>query len=317
MAEDIAVHPYWVEFKELALRAGIRSCWSEPILTSDSQVLGTFAIYHREPSGPDETELKVIKFLSDSTMLAIERKRSEEELKEYRQQLEERIEERTHQLQVTNKQLEGEIKERQEAQDKLTRSFENLQEALNGAVTALASLAEMRDLYTAGHQRRVAVLAVAIAREMGLAEEQVDGIRIAATIHDVGKIAVPSEILTKPSKLSDYEFGIIKAHPQIAYNILKDLKFPWPVAQFILQHHERLDGSGYPQGLLGKDIAIEAKILAVADTVEAMATNRPYRPALGSDKALLEILQQKDILYDSSVVDACLGLFTQKNFKFE
>ncbi len=148
-------------------------------------------------------------------------------------------------------------------------------------------------------------------------EEQAEGIRVAGLVHDIGKIAVPIEILSKPGKISEHEFSIIKTHPQIAYDILKKIEFPWPVAETVLQHHERLDGTGYPQGLTGNEIIPEAKILSVADVVEAMYSHRPYRPAMGIDKALGEIMQNRGILYDSDVVDACLKLFREKKFKFE
>jgi putative nucleotidyltransferase with HDIG domain len=174
---------------------------------------------------------------------------------------------------------------------------------------------ETKDAYTAGHQRRVANLARAIAAEMGLSPEQIDGIRMAAVIHDLGKISVPAEILSKPIGLNDLEYGLIKIHPQVGYDILKEIEFPWPVAQIVLQHHERMDGSGYPQGLLGEEIILEARILAVADVVEAMASHRPYRPPHGVDKALEEISRNRGILYDPEVVDACLKLFNEKGFK--
>lgn len=197
------------------------------------------------------------------------------------------------------------------------RAQEALQKSLNGTIQAIGQTTEMRDPYTAGHQRRVTLLASAIAREMGLSEEQVEGIRVAGLMHDIGKMSVPAEILSKPSRLTEIEFGLIKAHPQVAYDILQTVEFPWPAAQIVLQHHERMDGSGYPQGLKAEEIMIEARILSVADVVEAMASHRPYRPALGIDKALEEITQNKGALYDSEVVDACLRLFTEEGFEFQ
>ncbi|HID87880.1 MAG TPA: HD-GYP domain-containing protein [Anaerolineae bacterium] len=158
---------------------------------------------------------------------------------------------------------------------------------------------------------------MSIAREMGLPEEQFEGIRIAGLIHDIGKINVPAEILSKPGPLSELEFGLIQAHPQVGHDILKTIEFPWPVAQIVLQHHERMDGSGYPQGLSDDNILLEARILGVADVVEAMASHRPYRPPRGLDKALEEISRNRGILYDPEVVDACLKLFTEKGFTFE
>jgi HD-GYP domain-containing protein (c-di-GMP phosphodiesterase class II) len=177
---------------------------------------------------------------------------------------------------------------------------------------------ELRQSYTAGHQLRVTQLACAIAKEMGLPEEQIEGIHMAGLVHDIGKINVPAEILSKPGTLNDLEFGLIKTHSQVGHNILDGtIEFPWPIAQIVLQHHERMDGSGYPVGLSGDEIILEARILGVADVVEAMASHRPYRPARGIDQALVEISQNRGILYDPEVVDACLKLFNEKRFKFE
>jgi len=195
------------------------------------------------------------------------------------------------------------------------QNIARLRKTLGGAVQAIASLVETRDPYTAGHQRRVADLARAIATEMGLSGDQIDGIRIAGTIHDLGKISVPSEILTIPRKLTALEYSLIKNHPQSGYEILKDIEFPWPIARMIVEHHERINGSGYPNGLPGEDLLIESKILSVADVVEAMATHRPYRPALGIDAALSEITANRGILYDPEVVDACLRLFRDKGYQ--
>jgi len=195
------------------------------------------------------------------------------------------------------------------------QNIARLRKTLGGAVQAIASLVETRDPYTAGHQRRVADLARAIATEMGLSGDQIDGIRIAGTIHDLGKISVPSEILTIPRKLTALEYSLIKNHPQSGYDILKDIEFPWPIARMIVEHHERINGSGYPNGLPGEDLLIESKILSVADVVEAMATHRPYRPALGIDAALSEITANRGILYDPEVVDACLRLFRDKGYQ--
>ncbi len=214
-------------------------------------------------------------------------------------------------------QAQEEITERKRAEEELQDSLEKLRKALEGTIQAIALTVERRDPYTAGHQRRVADLARAIATEMGLSKEQVDGTRMAGVIHDIGKVSVPSEILSKPGQLGDIEFDLIKTHPQVGYDILKTVDFPWPVAEIVLQHHERVDGSGYPQGLPGGEIMLEAMILAVADVVAAMASHRPYRPSHGLDKALEEISQNKGILYDPEVVDTCLKLFTEKRFKFE
>lgn len=181
----------------------------------------------------------------------------------------------------------------------------------------MASVVEIKDPYTAGHQKRVTRLASAIAEELGLPKEQIEGIRIAGLIHDIGKVSIPAEILSKPGRITDLEFSVIKTHSQAGYDILKTIEFPWPIAQIVLQHHERLNGSGYPQGLSGEEILLEARILGVADVVEAMASHRPYRPALGIDKALEEITQNRGILYDARVAEACLKLFADKGFTLE
>jgi PAS domain S-box-containing protein/putative nucleotidyltransferase with HDIG domain len=213
--------------------------------------------------------------------------------------------------------IHTDITERKRANEKLKASFNTLRKSLESTVSALASALEIRDPYTAGHQQRVADLACAIAEEMGLADEQLDGIRMAGLIHDIGKINIPAEILNKPGQLTEIEYSLFKNHPQVGHDILKTVDFPWPVAQIVLQHHERMDGSGYPQGLKGDEIMLEARILAVADIVEAMASHRPYRPARGTGDALEEILHNKGILYDPEVVDACLRVFYDKGFSFE
>ena len=205
---------------------------------------------------------------------------------------------------------------RVEAEQTVEESLKNLQKALNGTVKALANTLESKDPYTAGHQRRVVQLACALAQELGESLHYIEGMRVMGFLHDLGKIAVPGEILSKPSRLSEYEFNLIKVHPQAGYDILKDIDFPWPVALAVLQHHERLDGSGYPHGLSGHDIIREAKILAVADVVEAMASHRPYRPALGIDQAMAEISRHQGILYDPAVVQTCLRLFSENRFSF-
>lgn len=192
-------------------------------------------------------------------------------------------------------------------------NVERLRRALGGTVQALASLVESRDPYTAGHQRNVSDLARAIASEMRLPDDRIEGLRVAAVIHDIGKISVPAEILSKPGKLTDIEFSLIKTHAQSGYDILKDVNFPWPVARMVVEHHERMDGSGYPNGLRGEDILLEARILGVADVVEAISSHRPYRPTLGIDAALDEISRNRGILYDAEVVDACLSVFKKKN----
>jgi len=208
------------------------------------------------------------------------------------------------------------ISEEKPDQERVRQRLSEVQKRTEGVIRAISLTVETRDPYTAGHQKRVAALARSIAEEMGLSKEQTEGIYMAAVIHDIGKICVPAEILSKPGRLTDTELDLIKQHPQVGYNILKEIEFPWPVAQIALKHHESMNGSGYPLGLSGEEIILEARILSVADVVEAMASHRPYRAALGIDKALEEIVQEKGTLYDPQVVDACVTLFTEKGFKF-
>jgi len=206
------------------------------------------------------------------------------------------------------------ITERKMTAKQLEESFEKLRNTLYQTVDALSVTAERRDPYTAGHQRRVAYLAIEIAKELHLTDNQIEGIKVAGILHDIGKIYVPSDILNKPGKLTEAEFGLFKAHPLVGYEILHPIDFPWPVAKIILQHHERINGIGYPSGLKSNEILLEAKILAVADVVEAMASHRPYRPALGIDPALEEITKKMGILYDPTVAKACVRIFKEKGF---
>ncbi len=205
----------------------------------------------------------------------------------------------------------------EERSRRLLESETRLKNNMLETVTAVAAMVELRDPYTAGHQRRVAQVAEAIAREMGLSDEHIEGLHLAAVVHDLGKINVPSEILSKPGHLTDVEFALIKQHPDFGYEILKGIDFPWPIADIVRQHHERLDGTGYPQGLKGDAIIQEARILAVADVIEAMASHRPYRPGFGTDVALREIEQQRGSKFDTEVVDATLRLFREKNYQLE
>ncbi|MBN2125065.1 MAG: response regulator [Deltaproteobacteria bacterium] len=219
---------------------------------------------------------------------ALRRQRLETESRHYRENLERMVESRTTKL----------------------------RETLDGIIQVVVHIVESRDPYTAGHQRRVAELACAIAQEMGCPEEQIKGIRMAGIIHDIGKISIPSEILSKPGRLSDMEFELIRAHPQVGYEILKGIDFPWPVAEIAYQHHERMDGAGYPRGLKDREILLEARIISVADVVEAMSSHRPYRPALGMDVALEEIFKNRDKSYDPDAVDACLEVLKKGDFDF-
>jgi putative nucleotidyltransferase with HDIG domain len=222
-------------------------------------------------------------------------------------------------LKSTNDRLEGRIREKtlsleQEVAER-KRANEALKQTLNGTVVALARAVEMRDPYTAGHQMRVSELATRIAREIGFSEDRLEGIRVMGLLHDIGKIIVPAEILTKPSKLTDYEFLFIKAHSQAGYDILKEIQFPWPVATAVLQHHERLNGSGYPLALPGHRIMMEAKILAVADVTESMSSHRPYRPALGIGAALEEIIGNRAILYAPEAADALVKILKTEGWR--
>ncbi len=208
------------------------------------------------------------------------------------------------------------ITEKKNTELKIKDSYTKLQKTFDDTIKTLASILETRDPYTSGHQKRVSQLAIGISEEIGLTKEKIEAIKTAALLHDIGKINIPASILARPGKISDIEYEMIKTHSQLGYDILKNIEFPWPVADFILQHHEKEDGSGYPNGLKGKDISVEAKILLVADVIEAMSSHRPYRPALGMDKALMEIKKNKGKLYDPKVVDACIELFKNKDFKF-
>jgi PAS domain S-box-containing protein/putative nucleotidyltransferase with HDIG domain len=207
------------------------------------------------------------------------------------------------------------ITERKRTEDKLQQTLESFRKAVGATIQVMVSAVEMRDPYTAGHQIRVANLAIAIATEMGLPQDKIDGIHMAASIHDIGKLSIPAEILSKPTKMTDIEFSLIKEHSRSGYEMLKDVESPWPLAEIIYQHHERMDGSGYPRNLKGDEILVEARIMAVADVVEAMAFHRPYRAGLGIEEALEEIEKNKGILYDDAVVDACMRLFREKGYQ--
>jgi len=205
--------------------------------------------------------------------------------------------------------------ERDRAMDENRRSLERLGAVLESTIEAVALTVEKRDPYTAGHQRRVAELSVAIGRELGLSAERIKGLRLGATIHDIGKISVPAEILARPGRLLPSEMEIIKTHSSVGFEIVKGIDFPWPIAQMILQHHERLDGSGYPQALKGDEIIVEARVIAVADVVEAMSSHRPYRPGLGLDVALAQVRQDAGTKLDDAAVAACERLFREKGFQ--
>lgn len=241
---------------------------------------------------------------------------SDQKLRSLQADLEVRIEKRTAELKQTNRQLRSEIAMKEQAQQKLSASLESLKKVMDGTIEAIAMTVDKRDPYTSGHQQRVAQLARAIAEELNLPPDRIEGLVMAATIHDIGKIAVPAEILSKPSRLTEIEIQLVQSHAQAGFDILSGIDFPWPIDQIVVQHHERLDGSGYPNALAGEDIMLEARILGVSDVVETMASHRPYRPSVGTHQALEEISRNRDTLYDRTVVDACLSLFYEKGYTF-
>lgn len=241
---------------------------------------------------------------------------AEDTLKKHHDLLEATIQERTAELTIVNQQLKAEIEERKLTQKKLKDSYYQLLQNLDEIIHAMSLTVEQRDPYTAGHQKRTTDLAIAIAEEMGLSTHEIKGLQMAGLIHDMGKISIPGEILSKPGRLNDAEILLIKRHPQVAYDILHQIEFPWPVDRIVLQHHEKIDGSGYPDGLTGKNILLQAKILCVADVVETIETHRPYRPSLGRQAALEEIMKNRGILYDPDAVDSCLKLFREKDFQY-
>ncbi len=284
VAHNIDEDTRFLPWREEARVRGYVSCIALPLRASGG-ALGTLNIYAGEPEAFDTEEVKLLMELADDLTYGIVALRTRAE--------------------------------RERVMDENRQNAARLEQVLIKTIESIGSALEKRDPYTAGHQHQVAKLARAIAREMNLPRQIVEGIYMGGLIHDIGKIYVPAEILSRPGRLSEAEFNLIKAHPQVGYDIVKGIEFPWPVTQMILQHHERLDGSGYPQGLKDGDIALEAKILAVADVVEAMASHRPYRPGLGLDKALDEIRKNRGTLYDPTAVDACLRLFNEKAFKFD
>jgi putative nucleotidyltransferase with HDIG domain len=246
---------------------------------------------------------QILNFMLSAYEVAVEKNRelnaAQGELKALNERLEQKVEERTEAL-------KEEILVRRRAEEALKESFGKLEKTLECTVNTLSVTTEKRDSYTSGHQKRVAQIAIAIAGEMGMSKDQIQGLHMAGLLHDIGKVAVPLEILSKPGMIGYFEMGIIKMHPQVGYDILKDIQFPWPVAEIVRQHQERFDGSGYPQGLKNREILLEARILAVADVVEAMSSHRPYRPSLGMAVAGEEISKNRSIHYDPEVVDACL-----------
>ncbi|HEX8963351.1 MAG TPA: CHASE domain-containing protein [Rhodocyclaceae bacterium] len=273
---NVLTNPRMGPWRDAAARRGYRSSIALPLTLGD-RILGALTIYAGEPDAFDAEELHLLAELAADLSFGIAT-------------------------------LRGRAVQRESAR--------KLEKALSDTIRAIATTIEARDPYTAGHQRRVAELAAAIGREMGLDDDRVMGILRGSEIHDIGKVSVPVEILARPGRLSAMEFDIIKIHPRVGYDIIKDVDFPWPVREMVLQHHERGDGSGYPQGLTLKEIVLEARILAVADVVDAMISHRPYRVALGQTAALAEIETNRGRLYDPAAVDACLRLFRESRFAF-
>ena len=281
MARDVRNDPAYLAVRDLVLRPDYVCNLALPLLDG-AKVIGVLSIFASEQDAFDAQEGLLLQELADDLAYGIVTLRTREE------------------------------------RDRIAHAHAHheatLRKSLEDSIQAIAATVEMRDPYTSGHQKRVAELAVAIAREMGLPEDQVRGLHLASVVHDLGKISVPAEILAKPGKLTSIEFALIQGHAQAGYDILKDIDFPWPIATIVRQHHERLDGTGYPQGLKGEDILLESRIMAVADVLEAMASHRPYRATLGIDVALQEIERGRGIKYDAAVVDACLKLFREGRY---
>jgi PAS domain S-box-containing protein/putative nucleotidyltransferase with HDIG domain len=281
-AQDILHDPRFLPWREQAIARGYACSIAFPLFDDSHRAFGAVNLYGKEPNAFDADEIRLLEELAGDLAFGIRMLR-----------------------------LRG---ERDRLHEQQQHSDETVKQALAGTIQAIALTIEKRDPYTAGHQRRVANLCAAIARELGLSEDRITGLRLGASIHDIGKIYVPAEILIRPGELSPMEFEFIKTHPQVGFDILKDVKLPWPVADMIYQHHEHLDGSGYPRGLMGDAILLEARILTVSDVTEAMMSHRPYRPARGLDAALEEITAHRGIYYDPAVVDACLHLMRDKRF---
>lgn len=225
-------------------------------------------------------------------------------------------EKRAAELVIANEELKFQNEEKEKRAAELVIANNNLQHSLMNTVKVAMTLGELRDPYTAGHERRVAELAVAISAELGFDKSRQEGMRVAGYLHDIGKMVIPAEILSKPGKLNAIEYQLIQMHARTGHNVLKSVDFPWPIAKVVLQHHERLDGSGYPEGLIGDDIILEARIMAIADVVEAMSSHRPYRPSRGTDIALTELERGRGTIYDAHIVDTTLKLFREKGYEF-
>lgn len=284
VVQDIENDPRLIPWRELARKHGYASLTCLP-LADQGVIFGVLNIYSTESAAFSASEIELLEELSEDLAFGISSLRTRDE-------------------------RDQAVRERQHYTEQLRTSMED-------AIQTISTVVEMRDPYTAGHQRRVADLAAAIGREMGLPEEQVHGIHLAGTVHDIGKIRIPAEILSKPGHLSEIEMSLVRLHSQAGYDILKGINFPWPIAQAVLQHHERWNGTGYPQGLQGEATLVEARILAVADVVESMSSHRPYRPGLGVKTALEEISRNCAVLYDPAVVAACNRLFLDRRYELQ
>ncbi|HET7833876.1 MAG TPA: HD domain-containing phosphohydrolase [Gallionella sp.] len=284
VVHDVLTDPRMAIWRELARKYGYAAVFAAP-LRVEGKIIGAMSIYATEKDAFDADEIRLLEELIGNIAFGVASLRA-----------------RT---------------ERDRIAHEHAHHAEILQQSLEQTIQAIADIVEARDPYTAGHERRVGELAVAIAKKMGLREEKVHGIRLAASIHDLGKIRIPSEILAKPGRLTDIEYMLIKTHAEVGYDILKDVSFPWPIAEIVWQHHEKLDGTGYPRGLKNGDILMEARIMVVADVVESMVSHRPYRPAFGIDIALEQIEHGRGTIYDPAVVDACLKLFREDKFTFK
>ena len=280
---DTENDPRFLPWRERSKPYGIRSVIAVPIKDHEPQAIAALTVYANLPNAFGEVEIQLFESLAKEIgfgLAAIEK-----------QQL-----------------LDEEIKERERLNDQLIKT-------LNSTIEAMSKTMEWRDPYTAGHQKKVALLSQAIARKLGWGEERIKGLYLAALVHDLGKIATPSEILTKPSMLTETELALIKEHPKTGYDILKDIPFTWPIAQAVYQHHERIDGSGYPNQLVGDAIIPEAKILAIADTIESMTSHRPYRPGLGLEKAILQVKSEAGKTLDPAICEVACQLLEQDEFQ--
>ncbi|MDO8292405.1 MAG: PAS domain S-box protein [Gallionella sp.] len=284
LCQDMANDPLCLPWCDGSRQHGYASCIVLPLLDGDNAVFGILTVYAAEANTFIAAEVALLEEMAEDLAFGVRTLHTR--------------------------------RERDLALEQNRRQLEQLQSNLEDTVRAIATIVEMRDPYTAGHQARVADLAAAIAGQMGLPDDRVHSIRLAGVVHDLGKVQIPAEILSKPGRLSVIEYSLIQTHAQAGYDILKGINFPWPIAQMVLQHHERIDGSGYPQGLKGDAILLEARILSVADVVESMFSHRPYRPGMGMEVALEEIAKNSGTLYDPQVVDACLALFREQGYRF-